>query len=45
MTAAVVSPDTDLMIPFIVEVVFPLVNLRSITSLIYWLVYRFVYGR
>jgi hypothetical protein len=45
MTAAVVSPDVDLMIPFTVEVVFPLVNLRSITSLIYWLVYRFVYGR
>jgi hypothetical protein len=45
MTAAVVSPDVDLMIPFIIEVVFPLANLRAITSLIYWLVYRFVYGR
>jgi hypothetical protein len=45
MTAAVVSPDMELMISFTEEAVFPLVNLRAITSVIFWLVYRFVYGR
>jgi hypothetical protein len=45
MTAAVLSPYMDLMISLTEEVVFPLVNLRAITLVIFWLVYRFVYGR
>ena len=45
MAAAVLSPGMDLMISFIEEVAFPLLNLRAATSLSYWLVYRLAYGR
>jgi hypothetical protein len=45
MAAAFVSPTEDLMFSLVLEVLFPLMNLRLLTSLSWWLVYRLVYGR
>ena len=45
MAAAVLSPKMDLMISLTQEVAFPLLNLRAVTSVCCWLVYRFAYGR
>jgi hypothetical protein len=45
MAAAVLSPTMDLMVSLTEEVIFPLLNLRAVTSVCCWLVYRLVYGR
>ena len=45
MAAAIVSPTQDLMFSLALEVLFPLLNLRFLTSLCWWLVYRLVYSR
>jgi hypothetical protein len=45
MAAAVLSPTMDLMISLTEEVIFPLLNLRAVTSVCCWLVYRLVYSR
>jgi hypothetical protein len=45
MAAAFVSPTEDLMFSLALEVLFPLMNLRFLTSLCCWLVYRLVYSR
>jgi hypothetical protein len=45
MAAAFVSPTQDLMFSLALEVMFPLLNLRFLTSLCWWLVYRLVYSR
>jgi hypothetical protein len=45
MAAAFVSPNQDLMFSLALEVMFPLLNLRFLTSLCWWLVYRLVYSR
>jgi hypothetical protein len=45
MAAAFVSPTEDLMFSLFFEVLVPLVNLRFVTSLCWWLVYRLVYSR
>jgi hypothetical protein len=45
MAAAFVSPTQDLMFSLALEVLFPLMNLRFLTSLCWWLVYRLVYSR
>jgi hypothetical protein len=45
MAAAFVSPTQDLMFSLALEVLFPILNLRFLTSLCWWLVYRLVYSR
>jgi hypothetical protein len=45
MAAAFVSPTEDQMFSLALEVLFPLLNLRFLTSLCWWLVYRLVYSR
>ena len=45
MPAALVSPSEDLMFSLVLEVLFPLLNLRSLTSFCWWLIYRLVYSR
>jgi len=45
MAAAVLSPTMDLMVSLTEEVTFPLLNLRAVTSVCCWLVYRLVYNR
>jgi hypothetical protein len=45
MAAAVLSPSMDPMISLTEEVIFPLLNLRAVTTVCCWLVYRLVYSR
>lgn len=45
MAAAFVSPTQDQMFSVALEVMFPLLNLRFLTSICWWLVYRLVYSR
>jgi hypothetical protein len=45
MAAAVLSPTMDLMVSLTEEVLLPLLNLRAVTSVCCWLVYRLVYNR
>jgi hypothetical protein len=45
MAAAFVSPTEDLMISLALEVLFPLLNLRLLTSLSMWLVHQLLYSR
>jgi hypothetical protein len=45
LSAAIVSQTMDLMISLVLEVLFPLLNFRFLTSLSSWLVYRLAYRR
>jgi hypothetical protein len=45
LAAAIVSQTMDLMISLVLEVLFPLLNFRFVTSLSSWLVYRLAYRR
>jgi hypothetical protein len=45
MAAAIVSPTEDLMFSLFLQVLAPLLNLRFLTSVCWWLVSRLVYGR
>ena len=45
LAAAIASPSEDQMFSLVLEVLFPLLNFRFLTSLCCWLVYRLAYGR
>jgi hypothetical protein len=45
LAAAIASPTEDQMLSLVLEVLFPLLNFRFLTSLCCWLVYRLAYGR
>jgi hypothetical protein len=45
LAAAIASQTMDLMISLVLEVLFPLLNFRFVTSLSSWLVYRLAYRR
>jgi hypothetical protein len=44
LAAAIASPTEDQMLSLVLEVLFPLLNFRFLTSLCCWLVYRLAYG-